>query len=60
MINLDTNIKDYGKVAAVGNISGERYYWLIKNGVVSMMPASFIEEFYNEQIKQTQTQAPRP
>lgn len=57
MINLDTYIKDYGKVAAIGNIDGERYYWLIKNGTVSMMPASFIEELYNKQIKQTQTQA---
>lgn len=33
----------YGRVGAVGIISGERYYWLVKRGVVSMMPAAVIE-----------------
>lgn len=33
----------YGRVAAVGILSGERYYWLVKRGVVSMMPADVIE-----------------
>lgn len=33
----------YGKVAAIGSMSGERYYWLIKAGAVSMMPAVAVE-----------------
>jgi hypothetical protein len=42
LIKIGTVIKDFGKVVAVGWI-GERYYWLIKNGVVSMIPASTLE-----------------
>jgi hypothetical protein len=44
MIPLGTNVKPYGKVSAVGCIQGERYYWLLsKEGVVSMIPADFLE-----------------
>ncbi len=35
----------FGKVAMMGFISGERYYWMIdKHGTVSMMPAIIIEK----------------
>jgi hypothetical protein len=44
MISLGTRTK-FGKVSAIGFISGERYYFLInKFGVVSMMPAAVIEK----------------
>ena len=43
MLPLDSET-DMGRVAAVGILSGERYYWLIdKHGVVSMMPADAVE-----------------
>jgi len=43
-IPLGTIVKHWGKVAAVGYISGERYYWLVdKRGSVSMMPADTVE-----------------
>ena len=32
----------YGKVSAIGIVGGERYYWCVKNGVVSMMPSDVI------------------
>ena len=32
----------WGKVVAIGWV-GERYYWMLKNGVVSMMPGSVVE-----------------
>lgn len=32
----------YGIVQAIGWV-GERYYWLLKDGAVAMMPASVIE-----------------
>lgn len=34
---------DYGKIIAVGSISGERYYWMKKGIVISMIPAVGIE-----------------
>ena len=40
---LGTVVKPYGKVAAVGIIDGERYYWIVGQGVSAMMPASEIE-----------------
>jgi hypothetical protein len=37
-------VKPYGKIAAVGVIKGERYYWLVDaRGDVSMMPADVVE-----------------
>jgi len=46
-LQLGTLIKPYGKIAAVGMLKGERYYWLCDTwGVVSMMPASLIEKMY--------------
>ena len=35
----------YGRIEAIGSLSGERYYWMIdKHKVVSMIPASILEE----------------
>ena len=46
LVPLGTQIKPYGKVAAVGYV-GERYYWLRKGrNCVSMMPADVIEPLY--------------
>lgn len=42
MIRIGTVIKGHGKVVAIGWV-GERYYWLINNGVVSMIPAVVLE-----------------
>ena len=34
----------WGKIAAVGTTSGERYYWVVdKHGDVAMMPAIMVE-----------------
>ena len=38
----------YGRIVAIGWV-GERYYWCIKAGVVSMIPASTIEGENHEQ-----------
>ena len=44
MLMLGTKTR-WGKIAAVENISGERYYWIIdKCGTVSMLPACIVEE----------------
>jgi hypothetical protein len=43
MIPLGTVVKPYGKVSAVANIDGERYYFMEKRGDVAMMPAVLIE-----------------
>lgn len=43
LIGLGTKTR-WGPVSAVGMIEGERYYWMIKAGVVSMMPAPTVEE----------------
>lgn len=33
----------WGKIAAVGVLSGERYYWMLdKHGTISMMPATVV------------------
>lgn len=46
---IGTVVKPYGKIAAVGILSGERYYWLIdKQKTVSMMPADEIERRVKE------------
>lgn len=34
----------WGRIAAVGIIGGERYYWMVKGSTVSMMPAVVVEE----------------
>lgn len=41
MLKLGTKT-DYGIVIAIGWV-GERYYWMIKCGVISMIPASMVE-----------------
>jgi hypothetical protein len=44
-LSLGTFVMPWGKVAAVGFIEGERYYWLTSHdGDVSMMPADVVEE----------------
>lgn len=56
MIPLGARVPIYGKVSAVGIISGERYYWLIAdNGTVSMMPACMIEG--QGQLKESRVEA---
>jgi hypothetical protein len=46
-LQLGRKVKGYGKVAAVGTINGERYYWLVDcregMGAVAMLPASVLE-----------------
>ncbi len=43
MKKLNTKTK-FGKIKAIANLSGERYYFMIdKYGTVSMMPACVIE-----------------
>jgi len=39
----------YGKVQMMGILSGEPYRWLLKNGVVSMIPLSILQEMENEE-----------
>ncbi len=44
MLKLGTKTK-FGKIAAVMNTEGERYYFIIdKKGIVSLMPAKVIEQ----------------
>jgi hypothetical protein len=47
MLRIGYISKEYGKLVAIGFV-GERYYWFIKNKVVSMIPASVIEEMEKE------------
>ena len=43
MIRLGTKTQ-FGIIAMIGCIEGERYYWMIdRHGVVSMMPACVVE-----------------
>jgi hypothetical protein len=54
----------WGTVHAVGMIDGERYYWMIdRQGTVSMIPASTLEEsgvhnFVNRLVETTPTSCP--
>lgn len=34
----------WGKIVAISMLNGERYYWMVKDEVVSMMPALVVEE----------------
>ena len=45
MIPMGFITDEYGEVIAVGWV-GERCYWLIRDGVISMIPASVIEPLY--------------
>lgn len=52
MLDIGSEVKPYGKVAAVGVTGGERYYWLIdRNDCVSMVPAATIELGYRPDLK---------
>lgn len=33
----------WGRIGMVGTVSGERYYWVVRRGIVSMMPAGVVE-----------------
>lgn len=45
-IEIGANVEPWGKVAAIGFLQGERYYWFIgKDDVVSMIPASTAETY---------------
>lgn len=45
-IEIGANVEPWGKVAAIGFLQGERYYWFIgKDEVVSMIPASAAETY---------------
>lgn len=47
-LKIGAVVKPYGKIAAIGWLQGERYYWLIdKYGTVSMMPAFVVEKYSN-------------
>lgn len=39
---IGTIVKPFGRISAVGWI-GERYYWFVKDGDVSMIPADMVE-----------------
>lgn len=42
LIRLGTTVKPWGKCVAVGWV-GERYYWFLSKGTVSMIPAHVVE-----------------
>lgn len=42
-IPIGTVVNPYGQITAVMLTGGERYYFLLKGGGVSLMPASVIE-----------------
>lgn len=49
LIPLGTEIRIYGRVAAVGVIEGERYYWIVDGSqCVSMMPATTMNALLKE------------
>jgi len=33
----------WGIISAVGNLGGERYYWIVNGNLVSMIPACEVE-----------------
>lgn len=44
LLKINSKTK-WGKIKAIGFISGERYYWMIdKYGCISMMPACVVEK----------------
>lgn len=45
---IGKNVDPWGKIVAIGNISGERYYWFIaRNGGISMMPQSAVDALFD-------------
>lgn len=42
MLKLGTMTK-WGKIAAIGMVEGERYYWMVGKGGISMIPAATAE-----------------
>lgn len=45
-IPLGEWVEGYGEVEMVGFTGGERYYWMVNQGVVSMIPAFMAEPDY--------------
>lgn len=51
ILDIGTEVKPYGKVAAVGTTMGERYYWFVdEQGAVAMMPAIAVEPAHQKHI----------
>lgn len=42
------------KVASVGLVGGERYYWLTKQGCVSMVPATTLWQEFDARVTPTE------
>ena len=56
--HIGETVVPYGKIAAVGNIGGERYYWMVsRGGAVSMMPAVVVEQIWQSQGKNRRLKA---
>ena len=44
MKRIGARLSPYGKIVAIGSLSGERYYWFIdEHGAVAMLPAAVVE-----------------
>lgn len=43
MLTIGTDTK-WGRISAIGILGGERYYFMVKNSCVAMMPACAVEE----------------
>ena len=47
MVKLGIVTKEWGKIAAIACISGERFYFMVDdNKDVAMMPATLVEDMY--------------
>ena len=53
LLPVGRRVEPYGKIAAVGSIEGERYYWFVEGNGVSMMPAFMIGELVEKEKKGT-------
>jgi hypothetical protein len=42
-LRIGAVVMPYGQVSAVGYIHGERYYWFVNGGSVSMIPSFIVE-----------------
>jgi hypothetical protein len=43
LVPIGTVVKPYGKISAIANLDGERYYFFTNGEDVAMMPAMCIE-----------------
>ena len=60
IVPLGTRVPPYGEVVAVGAVSGERYYWLVKDRgrAAAMMPADVIEGRVDDRTDATGHESP--